>query len=181
MTCFHRDARYAQHVKTLSGKATRRLLHTELLQFLEDTTTTSTALRMVDSTNGDADGRRLYVATARAQRVVLVNFRCDDVAFLLHRTRHRLTDNDSTMAAAVVAEHPFFPTTVAGQREKHERILKGLQYAERDGDDPFGSPVTETIIIDVDPTLGKSEVDVFFQVYCALSASQTILQAIGGT
>jgi hypothetical protein len=176
MACFHRDARYAQHVKTLSGKATRRLLHAELLQFLEDTTTSS-ALRMIDSTNGDADGRRLYMGTARAQRVILVNFRCADVAFLLHRTRHRLGDNDPTTAA----DHPFFPTTVAGQKEKHERILQGLQYAERIDDDPSGSPVTETIIIDVDPTLGKSEEDVFFQVYCALSASQMLARAIGET
>jgi hypothetical protein len=172
VACFHRDERYAQYVKTQSGKATRRLLHGELLNFLANTSISAatTMIKMVDSTNGDAIGRQLYVATAQAQLVVLVNFNCADVEFLLQRTIQRLGDNP--------ANHPLFPTTVAEQRAKHERILQGIQYAEQEDYDQHGPSVT-AVVIDFDPTLGQSAAELSFQVYCTLFASRAIVEEIG--
>jgi hypothetical protein len=166
-----------------SGKAARRQLHTELLDFLASTesntasssSSSSTAgVKMIDSTNGNAAGRQLYMDTSSAQWVVLVNFQCTNVEFLLQQTKHRLDENPSG--------HPYFPTTVSEQRRKHERILSGIEYAEPpEPQPPLGSSTSRTcIIIDHDPMAGihgaTQRDDLAFQVYCTLSMSQTLLK-----
>lgn len=165
--CFQRDELYSSYAKTLSGKATRRKLHGELLEFLANQ---DSSFKYVDSTNGDAEGRSLYVESAQAHHVVLLNFCCDDVDFLMERTMERLGDNP--------AGHPFFPNSVREQQEKHVRILRGIRYA--DSNDDFADSTCTTTVMEHDPKAGDESLEqLAYRVFLAVLVGKRLLPHVG--
>eukprot|EP01083_Nonionella_stella_P161225 527792_1 len=138
---FHRDAVFASlRDEGLSMMRSKRICHDKLLDFLRGnasqngnkniTTGREDALvRIVDSTNGNIGARKLYIQENQPQLVIFVELRLpsDDgdeiLNILLDRTRDRLKGG--------TADHPSFPDTVEGQKEKHKSILKGVEYPTR--------------------------------------------------
>jgi len=138
---FQRDAVFASlRKKGLSMMRSKRICHDKLLDFLRgnasqngnkniSTDRDDALVRIVDSTNGNIGARKLYIQENQPQLVILVELRLpsDDkdkiLNMLLDRTRNRLKGGD--------ANHPSFPDTVEAQKEKHQSILKGVEYPTR--------------------------------------------------
>ena len=126
----------------------KSILHDEMLSFLKGDGGSS-AVRILDSTNGNREARALYFKEAKPGLLIVVVLSCstktttthNDVAeILLTRTSDRLEGGKSS--------HPSFPTTVHEQREKHLAILKGIEYPSVDEVDAFKRECGRTFILE---------------------------------
>lgn len=144
----------------------------------------------VDSTNGSTDARKLYIQEAEPDLTILVVYQLFDsvhelndeavIDFLMERTKNRLGDN--------IAQHPSFPKSVLEQREKHSKILRGIEYTDRllrrsnmkeDGYQYVWNDV-ETVVINVDPRKIKytTAIPVAYRVFLQFATSKTLLQVL---
>jgi predicted kinase len=147
---------------------TRQLVHNDLLTFLRQTD--DSGVFIVDSTNGSAEARQLYMNQAKPDRTVLVALQPvgDDqqiCEFLLNRTRNRLDAND--------VNHPSFPNTVDEQRKKHLNILKGICYpvSQVEGCDAV-------VLLVCDPQSSNEMTALPFNIFLEFSTSKHLRLAV---
>jgi tRNA/tmRNA/rRNA uracil-C5-methylase (TrmA/RlmC/RlmD family)/predicted kinase len=168
MSCWQRDVVFSHLREQGMGlNKAKHQVHQDLLSFLSS----RTGILYVDSTNGNAEARHLYVKEAKADRVVYVEFKLGGteeavLEFLMNQTRNRLGDNTDN--------HPGFPDTIEEQRKKHINILKGITY-------PTLEETTKTVTQDVyvlscDPIedLGRRSFRLFVAISCSEAINQTI-------
>ena len=151
---------------------TRQLVHRDLLAFLSQRKDDCEVL-IVDSTNGSANARRLYIANAKPDLTVLVALQpmgeeqgiCN---FLLDRTRNRLGAND--------AHHPSFPDSVDEQRKKHLNILKGISYPSPP--EIEGLERNAAVLLSCDPQSSDEMAALPFYVFLEFSTSNHLKLAV---
>ena len=206
---WQRDAVFAHYRNENFGLAkTRRLVHQDLLRFLRQErqqrdgenddnhpsncnhNPPTTTVLVLDSTNGNADARELYVREAAPDRVIFAVFQPPDeenvVENLLQLTENRLLvlgdvhddDSDGVQPKQQQQQHPSFPDTVEGQRRKHLNILKGMSY-------PVAAeeivPGTATTVLKCNPFDGDAREDMPFAVFREFSASTVLNVALERT
>ena len=148
----------------------KSILHDEMLSFLKGDGGSS-AVRILDSTNGNREARALYLKEAKPGLLIVVVLSCstkttthNDVAeILLTRTSDRLEGGKSS--------HPSFPTTVHEQREKHLAILKGIEYPSVDEVDAFKRECGRTFILEYDISDLSKLSSLPFEIFLRLSVS----------
>jgi predicted kinase len=178
---WHRDAIFAslRHQGIGLGKS-KQLVHQSLLDCLHSLRNDNTddclsaaksSIVLIDSTNGNAEARKLYVRESKPDLVMLVVFQmnCTDrdemIQFLLGRTANRVGAN--------VAQHVSFPGTVSEQREKHGRILQGMDYADTgEGDSLFEG--TRSFVVRCDPRDERAAESICFRVFLGWSVETTL-------
>jgi pantothenate kinase len=170
---------------------TKALVHASLLNVLrrrddniEDENVAqrddNSAVIIIDSTNGNAEGRQLYVKEAKPEVVIYVHFQInqsndeDVIEYLLDCTKYRLNNNTD--------QHPSFPQSIEAQRMKHRNILSGmedpsqkeLKQIERDN---FPT-LQRTVLLTCDPRSTQSRSQLPYKVFLEYSTSPQIRNAI---
>lgn len=162
--------------KGLGLNKARQLVHANLLEFLRQQD--KEAAMIVDSTNGNADARKLYMAEARPDRTACIALKPPTgqkervLELLMKQTRNRLGDNESN--------HPSFPNTVEEQRRKHIKILEGIEYplsSAMQNNDDESHIAGEVVVLSCDPL--SEEMDaLLFEVLLELSAGDHLRRTI---
>jgi predicted kinase len=178
---WHRDAIFASLRQQGVGLGkSKQLVHQSLLDCLHSLrndnaddclSASKPSIVLVDSTNGNAEARKLYVREAKPDLVVLVAFdmngtdRDEMIHFLLGRTANRLGDN--------VAEHASFPGTISAQREKHGRIIQGMDYADIGEVDSLFEG-TRSLVIRCDPRDERATESICYRVFLGWSVETSL-------
>ena len=148
---FQRDLEFMKlRNRNVGMNKSKSILHDEMLSFLKGERCCKSAVRILDSTNGNREARALYLKEARPGILILVVLSCSTegtnhnnvIELLLSRTSDRLQGGAAT--------HPSYPTTVHEQREKHLAILKGIEYPSVDEVDTFRRECGSTFILECD-------------------------------
>ena len=162
--------------ENISMRKAKSMLHSALLSFLKGE---CKSVRFVDSTNGNAGARVLYTEVMEPDLLVVVELSpstsqngdgddCIDVVnLLLDRTRDRLEGGN--------AAHPSFPTTTEEQRQKHEAILKGIEYPDAN---LAGQGCFRTIHLRCNPFEEQKLSALPFEIYLAYSTSAHLQQLL---
>lgn len=178
-TCrwWHRDYEFAfLRNEGISLTKSKSQLHHKMLSFL---TSDCRSVRILDSTNGNEDARKLYISQTDPGLTIFIVMRptihengSDLIDILLERTRDRLENG--------CASHPSFPTKVDEQRVKHAAILKGIKYptvAELDANAKTSSRRT---IISCNP-LDESKISSLpFEIFLQFSLSASLNKVLTG-
>ena len=151
------------------------LIHNQMLSFLKGH---CNSVRIVDSTNGNAGARLLYVQESQPDLLIFVvlspssNGDDDDgiVEKLLLRTRNRLEGGKCS--------HPSFPFTIQEQRKKHESILKGIEYPLVSELESIGGKETRKVLLHCDPFDELKLSSLPFKIFLEYSASYTLSQLL---
>jgi hypothetical protein len=169
-TClwWHRDLEFALlRNNNVSMSKSKSLVHSQMLSFLKGD---CKSIRIVDSTNGNAGARRLYAQEANPGLIIFAilqpSIRGEDehiIKILLERTRDRLEDG--------TALHPSFPTTVHEQRNKHEAILKGIEYPTSSEMEIIGVGGARKVYISCDPFEESNLSSLPFNIFLEYSVS----------
>lgn len=192
VTWWQRDAIFASYRNRGIGLGkSKQLVHQDLLDCLQqrkqdDASNSATAAAaaaaaviVVDSTNGNADARKLYVQEALPDLVILVAMKVegrdndDIVDYLLERTANRLRQQGGSCSAS---RHPSFPDTVDEQRKKHANIIKGIEYP---GDSELQlCRRVRSQLISWDPRGQESLANLAYSIFLEFTASEKLRRAI---
>lgn len=171
---WHRDLEFAKlRNENVSLTKSKSLIHSKMISFLKSE---CKSVRFLDSTNGNAGARALYVQEARPDLLIFVvlspsarNRHIEDITeVLLERTRNRLGESST---------HPSFPTTVEEQRRKHEAILKGIEYPTTSELECLGENENSLrkIIFHCDPLDESELMSTPFELFLVYSASYHLI------
>ena len=168
---------------------TKSLVHASLMKVLrpccdEDKIDSqhadSAAVIIIDSTNGNAEGRQLYIKEAKPEVVIYVHFKIDEsddenvIEYLLDCTKYRLNNNTD--------QHPSFPQSIEEQRIKHRNILRGMEYPtveelEQIQKDNFPT-VKRTVLLTCDPRNAQCRSQLPYKVFLEYTTSAEIRDAL---
>ena len=125
-----RDEEYNKVIEEQpSKKKARRILFDRMLNFFKEIKEeTEDTIVYMDSCNGKQEIRDKFIEDLNPSTIIYINFRFQDLEFLLSRTQLR-------------EYHPTFPSNLAEQRETIEKCLKGISY-QKNGDE-------KSVIIDI--------------------------------
>jgi tRNA/tmRNA/rRNA uracil-C5-methylase (TrmA/RlmC/RlmD family) len=178
-TClwWHRDLEFAKlRNKNVSMTKSKSLIHSQMLSFLKGD---CKSVRIVDSTNGNAGARLLYVQETRPDLLIFVVLSPstngnggDIVEILLNRTRNRLEGGNSS--------HPSFPSTINEQREKHKAILKGIEYPSISELATLGGKCSRKVLLYCDPLEESKLLSIPFEIFLEYSTSTCLNQLLNG-
>jgi tRNA/tmRNA/rRNA uracil-C5-methylase (TrmA/RlmC/RlmD family) len=171
---WQRDFEFAtMRDNNISMTKSKTMLHNDLLSFLNGH---CQSVRIVDSTNGNAGARELYIQENQPDLVVLAVLQptgkdeVDLVDKLLERTRGRLEDGS--------AKHPSFPKTVDAQRIKHQSILKGIEYPSSAELERLRRKVTRLVEMNCDPCDASQMMNVPFRVFLEYSVGDDLREVL---
>ena len=176
-TClwWQRDLEFAKlRNLALSMRESKSLLHSRMLSFLKGD---CKYVRILDSTNGNAGARLLYLNEAKAEIFILVVLSPSKVSnknimeSLLERTSDRVEGGDTS--------HPSFPSTVDEQREKHLAIIKGIEYPSNAEIAALSKECRRTITLQCNPFEVSKLSSLPFEIFLIFSASARLNDILG--
>ena len=159
--------------KNVSMTKSKSMIHDNMLAFLRGE---CKSVRIVDSTNGNAGARLLYVNENMPELLIFVAIRPSSenedeiLGVLLERTHNRLGDGNTI--------HPSFPSTVDEQREKHKRILKGIEYPSWSELDGMGGKDVRKVHLHCDPCDDSKLSSLPFEIFLEYSIGTGLRQLV---